>query len=90
MATMSPVTRIWERIVLPAEANLSPEVANHFLSLRFTDKEQARYKQLAEKDKVDLTLAERSELEALVHASTVLMLLQSKARLSLKKRQPAA
>lgn len=87
---MSPVTKIWQRIVIPDDPSLSPEVAHYFLSLEFTLREKARYKSLAEKDQVDLTSAERSELEALVHASTVLMLLQSKARLSLKKHQPAA
>ena len=87
---MSPVTKIWQRVVDPDEPSLSPAVANYFLSLGFTDKEKARYKQLPEKEHADLSPSERSELEALVHASTVIMLLQSKARLSLKKHQPAA
>jgi len=87
---MSPVTRIWTRIVAPDDPKLSPEVAQYFLSVGFTDEEKSRYQFLASKDQSDLTTAERSELESFVHASTALMLLQSKARLSLRKHQPAA
>lgn len=87
---MSPATRIWTRIVAPDDPNLSPEVARYFLSLGLSDEEKSRYQFLASRDQAELTPAERSELESLVHASTALMLLQSKARLSLRKHQPAA
>ena len=87
---MSAAAAIWTRIVVPDEATLAPEVAKHFLSLGFTDVEKERYQTLASKDQVDLTSEERSELTEFVHASTLIMLLQSKARLSLKRRQPAA
>jgi hypothetical protein len=87
---MSPATAIWTRIVVPDDPTLAPDVARHFLSVQLTEEEKARYQSLASKDQVDLSPAERSELEALVHVSTALALLQSKARLSLKKRQPAA
>jgi hypothetical protein len=87
---MSPATAIWTRIVVPDEPTLSPEVAKYFLTLGFTEEERARYQELAAREQSELSLAERSELESLVHASTVIMLLQSKARLSLKQRQPAA
>jgi hypothetical protein len=87
---MSPATAIWKRIVVPDQPDLAPEVARYFLSLRFTDDEKARYQDLASKEQAELTPEERSELEAMAHASTLLMLLQSKARLSLKKQQPAA
>ena len=87
---MSPVTRIWTRLVAPDDANLSPEVARYFLSVGFSDEEKSRYQSLSSRDHSDLTTAERSELESFVHASTALMLLQSKARLSLRKQQPAA
>ncbi|HEX8912740.1 MAG TPA: hypothetical protein VF796_10310 [Humisphaera sp.] len=87
---MSPVTALWSRIVVPDDPTLSPEVAKYFLTLGFTDQERERYQELAAKEQRDLTPSERNELEALAHASTVIMLLQSKARLSLKRRQPAA
>jgi hypothetical protein len=77
-------------MVAPDDPNLSPEVARYFLALGFSDEEKSRYQFLASKDQLELTTAERAELESLVHASTVLMLLQSKARLSLRKHQPAA
>lgn len=90
MILMSMAANIWTRIVVPDEPTLAPEVAAYFLTLQFTDGEKERYQQLASKEQFELTTAERSELEALVHAGTVLTLLHSKARLSLKKRQPAA
>ena len=65
---MSPATAIWTRIVVPDEPTLAPDVARHFLSVRLTDEEKARYQFLASKDQVDLSPAERSELEALVGA----------------------
>ena len=90
MTGMSPAATIWTSIVVPDEANLAPEVAKYFLSIGFTDSEKARYQSLAEREQVGLTPEERAELEALVQASTILMLLQSKARLSLMRQQPAA
>lgn len=87
---MSPPTQIWTRLILPDEPDLAPEVAKYFLTLGFTETEQNRYEALASKEQRDLSHDERSELEEFAHANTVLMLLQSKARLSLKRRQPAA
>jgi hypothetical protein len=87
---MSPVTAIWTRILAPGDPTLSPEIAKHFLSLQFTDEEKARYESLAAREQRDLSRDELAELDAFVHANTVIMLLQSKARLSLKQRQPAA
>jgi hypothetical protein len=77
-------------MVAPDDPNLSPEVARYFLSLGLSEEEKSRHKLLASKNQSDLSPAERSELESLVHASTALMLLQSNARLSLRKHQPAA
>jgi hypothetical protein len=65
-------------------------VAEYFLSLRFSAQDKKRYAKLASIDQVDLTPKQRDELEALVSANTLLMLLQAKARLSLKRRHPAA
>lgn len=90
MEAMSAAAAIWTRIVVPDEGDLAPEVAKHFLSIGFTDAEKARYQTLASREQVELTPEERSELTEFVHAGTLLMLLQSKARLSLKRRQPAA
>ena len=87
---MAPADAIWNRAVAPDKADLSPEVAEYFLSLTFADEDKARYQELAAMDQVELSPGQRSELEALVNANVLLMLLQAKARLSLKKRHPAA
>lgn len=87
---MKHAQSIWSRIVSPDQADLAPEVAEYFLTLGFSEKDKARYQLLAAKEQTDLAPDERSELESLVAANTALMLLQAKARLSLKRRQPAA
>jgi hypothetical protein len=87
---MNQAEVVWKGIVSPDEPDLRAEVAEYFLSLSFTDVERARYRLLAAKDQSELTRDERSELEVLVAANTFLMLVQSKARLSLKRQQPAA
>ena len=87
---MSAPTQIWNRIIVPQEGDLPPEVARYFLSLTFTKGDKERYAQLAGKEHFDLTPEEKSELDTLVAANTFLMLLQAKARLSLNRHQPAA
>lgn len=90
MPDMSPVTALWTRLLAANDPSLSAELAKHFLSIGFTEAETERLQTLAAKDRRDLSTEELAEFEALVHASTALTLLQSKARLSLKKRNPAA
>jgi hypothetical protein len=87
---MSAANQIWSRIVAPKEPDLPAEVARYFLSLGFSEQDKARYTKLAGIEQCDLSPQERSELEALVAANTLLMLLQAKARLSLRPHQPAA
>ena len=87
---MSGSHQIWERVVRAQEADLPADVARYFLSLGFVEQDKARYAELAAKEQVDLEPGERAELETLVAANTLLMLLQAKARLSLNRQQPAA
>lgn len=90
MSTMVQSSSIWDRILVPEQGDLSADAAQYLLSLGFPEKDRARYQDLAARDPADLTPSEQSELDSLIHANTVLMLLQAKARLSLKGRQPAA
>jgi hypothetical protein len=87
---MSASLQIWERIVGPREADLPADVARYFLSLGMTDQDKSRYAELAAKEQLELEPGERTELDTLVAANTLLMLLQAKARLSLNRQQPAA
>jgi hypothetical protein len=81
---------IWNRILSPEHGDLPSDAARYFLSLGFTPADKLRYQELVAKEHFDLSFEEQSELNQLVHANTVLMLLQAKARRSLAERQPAA
>ena len=81
---------IWHKIVAPDVADLSTNVANYFLSLSIPPEERARYEALAAKEQTELTAEQRADLESLIAANGLLMLLQAKARLTLRHRQPAA
>ena len=79
-----------ERMLKPHEGGLSEELSRYILSLHFTDAEKQRYLELADKvDQGPMTPEEQQELENFVELNEFLTLIQSKARLSLR-RQPAA
>jgi hypothetical protein len=80
-----------ERIVDPSRGGLSPELAQHVLTLGFTAADKARYVALTSKvQSGPLTLQERAELEDFVAVGDLLALLHAKARGSLARRTPAA
>jgi hypothetical protein len=81
---------VWERILRTDEGDLPPEVAEYFLSLTIPDEDKSRYAHLSAMEHYERSRDEEAELARLVEANLLLMLLQSKARLSLKSRQPAA
>ena len=87
---MSRTKTLWNRVLAPEVGDLPPAVAEYFLSLGLTAKDNERYQKLVAKQHFERSHQEQIELENLVHVNTLLMTLQSKARLSLKKRQPAA
>ena len=73
-----------ERLLRPWEPTLAPAAAEQFLRFGFDDADRARSVELSEKVGAGTASdAERRELEDLVAANETLMLLQSKARLSL-------
>jgi hypothetical protein len=87
------VTRsaILDRILEPQQGGFSTEHAQYVLSLDFTPDEHARYAELAGKaSSGTLTQQEQVELDEFLSVNTFLMLLQSKARVSLKQHSPAA
>jgi hypothetical protein len=82
---------VLERIIEPQEGTLPANVAEYFLSLDFPKRDHSRYEELSAKaQEGTLTEAEKVDLDDLLTANDVLMILQSKARLSLKHRNPAA
>jgi hypothetical protein len=78
--------QILTRVIAPDEPTLSPEAARGILSLSFHDQDRKRMSELAEKARQGtLTDSEREEIEGFERISSLLGLLQSKARVSLKK-----
>ncbi len=76
---------IWGRIVAPERGSLSPDAARALLQLDFRPEDRQRVDQLsARAADGTLTEAERTELEEYLRVNEQLMVLHSKARLSLK------
>lgn len=77
---------IWGRIVKPDRANLTPEAARAILKLDFDPEDHRRVDELSAKaQKGTLTPQERAELEEYIRVGYELAVLQSRARLSLKR-----
>ena len=74
----------------PVSRSFGPETARALTALRIGKRTQARVEKLAEKcDEGKLTPAERSEYEAYVQASTLIGILQAKARKTLARAKAA-
>jgi hypothetical protein len=82
---------ILDRMIKPDDPSLSPEVARHFLQLRFSEAEVSRLNALSERAREgSLTEAETLELDGFLLLSHWIGVLQSKARTSLKATTSAA
>jgi hypothetical protein len=90
MPTMQPASAeaiIWTRVIEPEKNGLSRTAARSLLELTFSERDQARMNELAEKNRQGLlTAEERLELEGYVKVGDVLSLLHLKAAKSLKKQ----
>jgi hypothetical protein len=72
-------------IISPEHGNLDPGVAGTFLRLRFSDSQNDRMRELAEKgNKGMLTEAEASELASYRRVGNFLSIMQAKSRLSFR------
>jgi hypothetical protein len=77
---------IWARVVRPDRGTLSPEAAGTILSLDFQANDRRRVDQLSAKAGAGtLSPNERAEPEEYIRVNNELMILPSKARLSLKE-----
>jgi hypothetical protein len=75
------------RLLLNGPGSFTPELARYLLGLRFSDAEQATMHELAVKNQQGkITPEELRELDGYVKAGDLLAILQSKARMALKKR----
>jgi len=79
-------TPVLDRLLDPVAEILTPEVAERLVRLRFDSKAQASLDKLARKcNEGKLTPAERREYEVCVQTIDFISILQSKARLLLKR-----
>jgi hypothetical protein len=77
---------IWGRIVRPDVATLAPELARFILTLDFDAEDHERVNWLSRRAQAGtLTPEERAELDEYIRVNDALSILQSKARLSLKR-----
>ena len=92
-ATRSPgktASAIGGRIVKPDQADLNPEIARAILKIDFTPGDHRRVDELSAKaQKGTLTPQEGAELDEYIRVGLKLAVLQSKARMSLKRANPS-
>ena len=78
--------QILSGVISPAEPTLSQAAAQAMLSLTFSDVDRERMRQLAERARQgELSLEDREWLDGYERIGSLLGLLQSKARISLRK-----
>lgn len=78
-------TAIFERIALPVEPELSRQLANYLLALRFGPEDEERMQVLAEKARDgSLTPSEKAAIDNYERVGHYLAILQSKARQALR------
>jgi hypothetical protein len=81
---------VLEEMLEPLSRTFGPETARALAGLRIGKRMQARVEKLADKcSEGKLTPSERAEYEAYVQASTVIGILQAKARKALAKAKAA-
>jgi hypothetical protein len=79
-----------ERLLRPLRRELSVELADALLRLTADAEVQARYEELAFKNtEGTLSKAEKSELESLVRANSILSILKAEARAFLQRPKAA-
>jgi len=88
---MNTEADILERIIQPDNEDLNLEMAQWLLSWRFTEPDRQRMTDLSDKASLGtLSSDERRELDGYLLMGHLLAIAHSKARRSLKRRQPAA
>ena len=86
--TRTSEVAIFGRLIKTDDGDLSRQLARYILTLGFEDEDQARMRDLAERNQQGaLSAAEQEELQNYVRAGHLLALLHSKARKSLKRRK---
>jgi len=78
---------IWARLMEARKNELSPEAAEYLLSITFPETDRKRLEQLAERSAAGtLTDEERAEYDSYLHIGNLLAVMQSKARVALRRK----
>jgi hypothetical protein len=78
---------IWARLMQAQRDELSPQVAEYLLSIGFGDSDRERMQQLAERSEAGLlTDEEQAEFDGYLHVGNLLSVMQSKARVALRRK----
>jgi hypothetical protein len=78
---------IWARLIRTLEDDVSSEAAEFLLSIGFEESDRQRMLKLAEQSEAGiLTADEQAEFDSYLHVGNLLAVMQSKARLALKKK----
>jgi hypothetical protein len=88
---MTTFADLFQRMIESNGHNISAEHAKYILTLDFSKRDHARYQKLAAKAQTGkLIESEAEELDLFLAANAVLTILQSKARVALRKHTSAA
>jgi hypothetical protein len=78
---------IWARLMRAQEDDLSSDAAEFLLSIDFEEDDRQRMANLAERSEAGtLTAEEQAEFDSYLHIGNFLAVMQSKARLALKRK----
>ena len=84
LLTPNTEAAIWARLLESQPDRLTREAAEYLLGFRFTERDQLRVQDLAEKSQSGtLTKDEEREFDSYLHVGNLLAVMQSKARLVL-------
>ena len=86
MVIAESFAEVWERTLQPGHADLPPDAAKYFLKLQFVEADHKRMNALAAKARAGtLTNKEEAELANYMQLAWFLDIIQSKARISLRR-----
>ncbi len=78
---------IWARLMQAQKDELSPETAEFLLAMDFGEGDRQRMLHLADRSEAGtLTAEEHAEFDGYLHIGNLLAVMQSKARLALKRK----
>lgn len=88
MRTDTSAVAVFSRLLTKGKRKMSADLARYLLGLGFSEADQIRMQEFAEKNQTGhINSEEKDELFNFVKAGHLLAILQSKARKSLKKRR---